>query len=59
MLYTTTQRENPLDRSQKKFYAAPSYTEDVALRKVAQDISKTCTLTPKMRYLVNTKILQV
>ncbi len=46
MLYTTTQRENPLDRSQKKFYAAPSYTEDVALRKVAQDISKTCTLTP-------------
>ncbi|WP_443740191.1 HU family DNA-binding protein [Treponema sp.] len=46
MLYTTTQRENPLDRSQKKFYAAPSYTEDVTLRKVAQDISKTCTLTP-------------
>ena len=46
MLYTTTQRENPLDRSQKKFYTAPSYTEDVALRKVAQDISKTCTLTP-------------
>ena len=46
MLYTTKLRENPLDRSQKKYYAAPSYTEDVTLRKVAQDISKNCTLTP-------------
>ncbi|MBD5437820.1 MAG: DNA-binding protein [Treponema sp.] len=35
-----------MDRSQKKFYAAPSYTEDVNLNKVAQDISNTCTLTP-------------
>lgn len=46
MLYKTTLRANPLDRSQQKFYAAPSYTEDVNLNKVAQDISNTCTLTP-------------
>lgn len=46
MLYKTTLRANPMDRSQKKFYAAPSYTEDVNLNKVAQDISNTCTLTP-------------
>ena len=45
MLYKTTLRANPLDRSQQKFYAAPSYTEDVNLNKVAQDISNTCTLT--------------
>ena len=46
MLFKITERENPLDRSQKKFYAAPSYTEDVNLRKLAEDISKNCTLTP-------------
>ncbi|MCM1320653.1 MAG: HU family DNA-binding protein [Bacteroides sp.] len=46
MLYKILVRENPLDRSQKKFYAAPSYVNDVNLRKVAQDISKNCTLTP-------------
>lgn len=46
MLYKITERENPLDRSQKKFYAAPSYTGDVDLRKVADDISRLCTLTP-------------
>lgn len=46
MLYKIMARENPQDRSQKKFYAAPSYVKDVNLRKVAQDISKTCTLTP-------------
>lgn len=46
MLYKTPLRANPLDRSQQKFYAAPSYTEDVNLNKVAQDISNTCTLTP-------------
>ena len=46
MLYKTTLRANPMDRSQKKFYAAPTYTEDINLNKVAQDISNTCTLTP-------------
>lgn len=46
MLYKVLERENPQDRSQKKFYAAPSYVNDVNLRKVAQDISKNCTLTP-------------
>ncbi len=46
MLYKTTLRANPMDRSQKKFYASPSYTEDINLHKVAQDISNNCTLTP-------------
>ncbi len=46
MLYRIITRENPLNRAEKKFYAAPSYTDDVTLRKVAQDISSKCTLTP-------------
>lgn len=46
MMYKIAERENPMDRSQKKFYATPSYTKDVELRKIAEDISKNCTLTP-------------
>lgn len=45
-MYKIAERENPMDRSQKKFYATPSYTKDVELRKIAEDISKNCTLTP-------------
>ena len=47
MMYTTTKRQNPLDReSDSKYYASPVYGEEIDVNDLAKDISKTCTLTP-------------
>lgn len=47
MKYTLRQRINPLDRTaEPKYYAAPKYGEEVDIRMLAEDISKSCTLTP-------------
>lgn len=47
MQYTTTKRFNPLKREDgAKFYAMPYYGEEIDIRQLANEISKTCTLTP-------------
>jgi len=47
MMYSTTKRQNPLDReSDSKYYASPVYGEEIDVNDLAKDISKTCTLTP-------------
>lgn len=46
-MYSTTKRQNPLDReSDSKYYASPVYGEEIDVNDLAKDISKTCTLTP-------------
>lgn len=46
MLYSITKRANPLDRTDEKFYASPSYTQDVSLEEISAEISKRCSITP-------------
>ena len=47
MMYSTTKRQNPLNReADSKYYASPVYGEEIDVNDLAKDISKTCTLTP-------------
>ena len=46
MEYTILQRANPLNRTESgKFYAAPIWSTVITIRALADEISKSCTLT--------------
>lgn len=45
MLYKITKRNNPLKKSEWKFYAAPAYGEEISIRELAREISESCSLT--------------
>ena len=46
MEYTVLQRANPLNRTEaKKFFASPIWSTVITIRALANEISKSCTLT--------------
>lgn len=45
MNYNVIKRGNPQKRGEHKFYAAPEYGEIVNIRAIAEDISRSCSLT--------------
>lgn len=46
MLYSVVKRQNPLNRKEdSKFYATAKYGEEIDVRTLAKEISKSCTLT--------------
>lgn len=46
MMYSVTQRQNPLDRqADSKYYASAEYGEEIDVTMLAKEISKSCTLT--------------
>ena len=46
MEYTILQRANPLNRTEaKRFYASPIWSTVITIRALANEISKSCTLT--------------
>ncbi len=46
MKYSIKKRQNPLNREESKFYATAVFGNVVDIQRIADDISKTCTLTP-------------
>lgn len=46
MIYSIKKRQNPLNREESKFYATATFSDIVDLQRIADDISKNCTLTP-------------
>lgn len=45
MFYKIQKHENPLKRTECRYYAAPEYGEEMDIRFLANEISKSCTLT--------------
>lgn len=45
MKYSITKRINPLKRDEVKFYATADYSDEIDIRMLAEEISKSCTLT--------------
>lgn len=45
MKYSITKRINPLKRDEVKFYATADYGDEIDIRMLAEEISKSCTLT--------------
>lgn len=46
MMYSIVTRDNPLNRGEFKYYCKPEYGEEINIRYLANEISKSCTLTP-------------
>lgn len=44
MKYRIVKRLNPQNNEESKFYAAPQYMEELAVKDLAKDISDACTL---------------
>ncbi len=45
MKYRIVERANPLNRESSKYYCQPEYGTEINIRKLATEISKSCTLT--------------
>lgn len=46
MMYSIKKRMNPLNRDESKFYATAEYSDEINIRKLAAEISKSCSLHP-------------
>ncbi len=44
MMYSVKKRVNPLNRDESKFYATAEYSDEINIRKLAAEISKSCSL---------------
>lgn len=44
MMYSVKKRANPLKREESKFYATAEYSDEIDIRQLAAEISKSCSL---------------
>ncbi len=44
MMYSVKKRTNPLNREESKFYASAEYSDEIDIRRLAEEISKGCSL---------------
>lgn len=60
MLYKVTQRANPLNREEKKFYAEPSWTREMNLKGLCTLISNACSINASdVRAVIEALIFQL